>query len=485
MTYQVPKHIDRKKIFLVNRSEIEGRLDPKMALYNKSVQHALYPMVKLKNLLLSKPQYGANEAGIVRENNTQPRYIRITDIDENGLIDTNELGATVANVEEKYILRKNDILIARSGATVGKTYIHKGLPFTCLYAGYLIRFLVNPNKLLPEYLFAYTQLNPYKEWVNAIQRPSAQPNINAEEYQSIEIPLPDLSKQTEIVNYLNNGYLQKQQKERQSETLLNSIDNYLLGKLGIELPQKESQLLQDRIFTVDFSEICNGRFDPKLYSISVKQLKQSLYMSPFDKQPLKNFIKSSCSGEWGKDESEEVDENKYTKCLVIRATEFDNTYNLQLDNSRVKYRWIENSKLSKMNIQTNDLLIEKSGGSEDQPVGRISILTDEILKGNQIAYSNFIHKITVEGISPMYLYFYLKTMYNIKITDSMQSQTNGIRNLIMQEYFDQTVVIPPLQKQQEIVDHIIAIRQQAKALQEEGKAILEQAKREVEGMIIG
>ena len=67
----------------------------------------------------------------------------------------------------------------------------------------------------------------------------------------------------------------------------------------------------------------------------------------------------------------------------------------------------------------------------------------------------------------------------------MQSQTNGIRNLIMQEYFGQIVVVPPLQKQQEIVNHIMAIRQQAKALQEEGKAILEQAKREVEAMIIG
>ena len=67
----------------------------------------------------------------------------------------------------------------------------------------------------------------------------------------------------------------------------------------------------------------------------------------------------------------------------------------------------------------------------------------------------------------------------------MQSQTNGIRNLIMQEYFDQIVVVPPLQKQQEIVDHIIDMRQQAKALQEEGKAILEKAKKEVEAMIIG
>ena len=137
-----------------------------------------------------------------------------------------------------------------------------------------------------------------------------------------------------------------------------------------------------------------------------------------------------------------------------------------------------------MDIQPNDLLIEKSGGSEDQPVGRISILTDEIVKGRQIGYSNFIHKITVEGINPMYLYFYLRTMYNIKITDSMQSQTNGIRNLIMSEYFNQTIVIPPVSKQQEIVSHISEIRQQAKALQAEGKAILERAKREVEAMIL-
>ena len=95
------------------------------------MRHALYPLVKLKNLLLEKPQYGANEAGIIRETNIQPRYIRITDIDENGLISANELGATVANAEDKYILNEYDILIARSGATVGKAYIHKELPYTC------------------------------------------------------------------------------------------------------------------------------------------------------------------------------------------------------------------------------------------------------------------------------------------------------------------------------------------------------------------
>lgn len=250
--------------------------------------------------------------------------------------------------------------------------------------------------------------------------------------KTFNVPIPSLDEQINYCKMLLQSQRIKQNKDHQAETLLNSIDDYLLSELKIQLPPMNSQTIQERMFTVNYSSISGGRFDPKLYSISIIQLKQSLAMSPFNKQPLNNFVKNSCSGEWEKDEFEEVDESKYTKCLVIRATEFDNTYNLRLENSRVKYRWIENSKLSKMNILENDLLIEKSGGSEDQPVGRISILTDEVLEENQIAYSNFIHKITVEGINPMYLYFYLKTMYNIKITDSMQSQTNGIRNLIMQ-----------------------------------------------------
>ena len=200
MMYQVPEHIDRNKIFIVRRSEIEGRLDPKMALYNRKVRHTLYPKVKLKDILVCKPQYGASEPGVTRTNTLEPRYIRITDIDNYGLICNEEMGATAANIEDKYILFENDILIARSGATVGKSYIHKKKPYSCFFAGYLIRFTIDKNKALPEYIFTYTQLNTYKEWINAVQRPSGQPNINSEEYQSLEIPLPNIIVQQEIVN---------------------------------------------------------------------------------------------------------------------------------------------------------------------------------------------------------------------------------------------------------------------------------------------
>ena len=489
MHYQVPQHIDKDKVFIINRSEIEGRLEPEfyrpsIASLEKRIRSLATRKLRDYALYMAggatpkktgaDKYYSDSELGIpfLRVQNLQTNgelslddYVYINKDTHNGLLQRSQVA-------------EGDLLVKITG--VGRMAIASVAPKG--FVGNTNQHMVvikTGDAAISKYLARYLNLDIIERIASRHSTGGTRPALD---YPSLK-NLPLLERID--FSIIDDAIALKKQKEQQAEDILNSIDDYLLGELGIKLPETKSQTLQDRIFTVSINEVRDGRFDPKLYSISVKQLKQSLYMSPFDKQPLKYFIKNNCSGEWGKDESEKVDENKYTKCLVIRATEFDNTYNLRLDNSRVKYRWIENSKLSRMNILTNDLLIEKSGGSEDQPVGRISILTDEILKGKQTAYSNFIHKITVEGINPMYLYFYLRAMYNIKITDSMQSQTNGIRNLIMQEYFNQTIVIPPTPKQQEIVFHITEMRLQAKALQEEGKEMLERAKREVEAMIIG
>ena len=262
MSYQVPQHIDKNKIFIVKRSEIEGRLDPKMALYNQESHSTQYHKIQLKKLLLKAPQYGAGESGVTRKSYQEPRYIRITDIDSNGIVNSKELGATANNIEDKYILNDGDILFARSGATVGKTYLHKTKPYMCFYAGYLIRFVVNTSLILPEYLFAYTQLPIYKKWIAAIQRPSAQPNINAEEYQSLEIPLPNLDIQHYICNIIKNGYLTKQKKEAEAQKLLDSIDGYILNELGITMPKSDLNL-KERIFFCNFKQATGGRLDPK------------------------------------------------------------------------------------------------------------------------------------------------------------------------------------------------------------------------------
>lgn len=264
MIGQEPEHIADERIFVIKRSELKGRFDPKIALYNRKVKNSIYHNIKLKDLLTEKPKYGASVPGIQRIHISEPRYIRITDIDKDGVVNFNELGATSRFVEDQYILKRNDILIARSGATVGKAYIHKfNTPYDCFYAGYLIRFVINKHKALPDYVFAYMQLDVYKEWVNAIQRPSGQPNINAEEYQSLEIPLPGMEIQKSVVDMINFAYKTKTQKEQEAIKLLRNIDKYILDNIGITIPEIKNDI-DSRIFFTKRTEL-EGRLDPTVY----------------------------------------------------------------------------------------------------------------------------------------------------------------------------------------------------------------------------
>ena len=475
MIYQVPQHIDKDKIFIIQKSEIDGRLDPKMALYNKSVQHALFPMVKLKRLLLSKPQYGANEAGIIRDNNEQPRYIRITDIDENGLISPDELGATVANLDGKYILNENDIVIARSGATVGKAYIHRHLPYTCVYAGYLIRFVVDSEKILPNYLFAYTQLSPYKEWVNAIQRPSAQPNINAEEYQSLEIPLPNLSKQQEIVDYINAAYAQKQAKEAEAQQLLDRIDDYLLKALGITLPNLKAEL-NDRVFYVNYSELSN-RLDP-YYSLKYfQQSFEAIHLGKYPIVSLKSLTTLITSGITPKSGGDAYVDDRLNGIPFIRSGNINIDGELDFNDLLYIRPNIHNTIMKSSQVRKNDLMIAIVGAT----IGQVGIYVFD----NEANINQAIALVRLkDGINVEYIKELIKSSIG-QLSLNRLKRPVARANINLEEIATIQVVLPPFEVQQKIATQIQTIRQQAKVLQAEGKAILEDAKRKVEEKIIG
>lgn len=473
--YKLPQYISKDKIFVIQKSEIDGRLDPKMALYNKSVQHALFPMVKLKRLLLSKPQYGANEAGIIRDNNEQPRYIRITDIDENGLISPDELGATVANLDGKYILNENDIVIARSGATVGKAYIHRHLPYTCVYAGYLIRFVVDSEKILPNYLFAYTQLSPYKEWVNAIQRPSAQPNINAEEYQSLEIPLPNLSKQQEIVDYINAAYAQKQAKEAEALQLLDSIDSYILKELGITLPNLKAEL-NDRVFYVNYSELSN-RLDP-YYSLKYfQQSFEAIHLGKYPIVSLKSLTTLITSGITPKSGGDAYVDDRLNGIPFIRSGNINIDGELDFNDLLYIRPNIHNTIMKSSQVRKNDLMIAIVGAT----IGQVGIYVFD----NEANINQAIALVRLkDGINVEYIKELIKSSVG-QLSLNRLKRPVARANINLEEIATIQVVLPPYDIQQKIANQIQCIRLQAKALQVQGKVILEEAKRKVEQMIIG
>ena len=82
------------------------------------------------------------------------------------------------------------------------------------------------------------------------------------------------------------------------------------------------------------------------------------------------------------------------------------------------------------------------------------------------------------------MFNYLKTIHSIKITDVMQSQTNGIRNLILNEYFNLPIPVPPMEKQKEIATHITNIRLEAQKLKDKTKEALQKASNEIENILL-
>jgi hypothetical protein len=311
------------------------------------------------------------------------------------------------------------------------------------------------------------------------------PRVQTEDIYNLLIPVISPEHQKEVIQLINAAKSIRIKKLAEAKAHLEGIDNYLLNELGITVPEKD-QSIDSRIFTTCYKKISGKRFDPKLFDKHSQNLFAAIEGAKYPKSKLKEIIIQSVAGDWGLDENAPVKEEYYTKCLVIRATEFDNLYNLKLENDRVRYRLIHNDKLKKLDIQPNDLLIEKSGGSPDQPVGRISLITPALFGTNALSYSNFIHKIRLDvtKVSPEYLFCFLKTIHNIKVTEIMQSQTNGIRNLIMGEYLGQQIVLPPMAKQLEIGKEANRRRFEAQRLEQEANTYLEKIRIQVEDIIL-
>ena len=154
----------------------------------------------LKRFLSQPLQYGANESA-ESTNPDWPRYIRITDIDEYGNLRDETFKSLDPEKANDYLLEKGDVLFARSGATVGKTYIFNENYAAC-FAGYLIKAKCG-EKLLPEFLYLYTNSIQYDNWKNSVFIQATIQNIGADKYSLLPIVVPSIEEQQRILDYVN------------------------------------------------------------------------------------------------------------------------------------------------------------------------------------------------------------------------------------------------------------------------------------------
>ena len=155
--------------------------------------------IKLSDISL-EISYGMNSAS--KEFDGKNKYIRITDIDEtsNKYLNT-DIVSPDGNLEDKYIVRKNDILFARTGASTGKTYLYNSNDGKLYYAGFLIKAnIINHDA---NFIFQQTKTSKYNNWVKIMSMRSGQPGINSQEYGSYKFSITTLEEENKISNFLS------------------------------------------------------------------------------------------------------------------------------------------------------------------------------------------------------------------------------------------------------------------------------------------
>ena len=189
-------------------------------------------------------------------------YLRITDIKDDGTLNLQDLKSVDDEKAFEYLLKPNDIVFARTGASTGRNYFYDGTDGEFVYAGFLIKFSIDEKKVNPKYIKYFCQSKQYKDWINSFNTGSTRGNINAQTLGKMPIPLIDRKIQDAMVsilssidekikknNEINNNLLEQVQalyRNRFVDTVNNErricrADEYFDISIGKTPPRKEPQ----------------------------------------------------------------------------------------------------------------------------------------------------------------------------------------------------------------------------------------------------
>ena len=455
------------RVFIINRSELEGRFDPifyasDLAKFNTNI----FKSVLLKSIVkYFKSGFGAGkqeqtdaENGIIQ--------IRPTNIDENGFLKYDKniylpIDKNSIRIEVDDILFNN----TNSQELVGKTAIlkeNKELTFS----NHITIIRVRKEAILPDYLWII--LNMYQRnriFYSICTNWNNQSGIGLELLKKLKIPLPPLEIQQQIVDLYEKAYTEKQQKEAEAQRLLDSIDDYLLGELGITLPKEEELLPQNtdknnsynldndnplvkkgRLFLTNLSEVTGKRWN----AFEFKNRKLKLGDGNYPNKTLKHLAyllkgQSITSNELEKGDYPVIAGGQISPYTHNRYNFKGNVITISASGAYSGYVWYHNYP-----IFASDCTVVFS--KEESEI--TTLYLSEILKLKQ------------------------KEIYNLQ-------QGAGQPHVYARDLEKINIPIPSLQKQKDITNEITAIREKAKKLQLEAFDTLEIAKREIEQMILG
>lgn len=150
-------------------------------------------------------------------------YLRITDIKDDGTLNMQDLKSVEDVKAKEYLLKPNDIVFARTGASTGRNYFYDGTDGVFVYAGFLIKFSIDEEKVNPKYIKYYCQSKQYKDWINSFNTGSTRGNINAQTLGKMPVPLIERKNQDVLVAVLSSI----DEKIKQNNAINNNLAPHL------------------------------------------------------------------------------------------------------------------------------------------------------------------------------------------------------------------------------------------------------------------
>lgn len=382
---------------------------------------------------------------------TDYKYIRARDI-KNGAIHSDELVYIDDEVKkkiDKYIIEENDIAITIVGENIGDVGICpreiSGSNLTenaCRLTCYKL------DKVFPKYLLYYLNQKHMKEHMQLLGSGAAQGKLGNYKTKRMKIELPNLNVQRKIA------------EEAEKYDCL------------IENNNKRIKILEQMALELYKEWFVRFRYDSK--EIEYQESNLGMIPSTFNVVPIGELIDYYIGGGWGNDtKSDEYCEEAF----VIRGADFPN---VRIgDISTTPLRFHKKSNYDKRKLLPGDIVIEISGGTEEKPVGRTILITDELL--TEFSYSVIcasfckLIRVSKEKISPIYLHYWMNYMYETRMIDRFQLQSTGIINFKF-EYFLRKglVLIPPKDLMVEFERKIKILKKQIDSLSIKNSNLREQ-----------
>ena len=169
-----------------------------------------------------KGSYGIGESAVPFAKDLYT-YLRITDIKDDGTLNLQDLKSVDDVKAKEYILKPNDIVFARTGASTGKNYFYDGTDGEFVYAGFLVKFSIDEEKVNPKYIKYYCQSKQYKDWIKSFNTGSTRGNINAQTLGKMPVPLIERKMQDILVSILSSI----DEKIKQNNKINNNLASHL------------------------------------------------------------------------------------------------------------------------------------------------------------------------------------------------------------------------------------------------------------------